>query len=149
MIFKKNKHKSTVAQPFRNTLRSPAVEPVAEPVRKKVSKKIPAIKFPAFGWLQSLLDGSLLTKEGFTRSLPFGIFLGFLGLLYIANSYYSIRQIRKIDALNNEMKEYRYEYITTKSSLMYHSKPSELARRLEGTGVKESVKPPEKIFVEE
>jgi hypothetical protein len=153
MIFKR-KHKKTAAQPvFRNTLRSPAVEPpepTPAPAQVKEKKETPRQNYvPGLGVMQSLLDGSILTRDSFMRALPFGIFLGFIGLIYIANSYYAIRQIRKIDSITNEMKEYQYEYITTKSSLMFHAKPSELARKLEATGIKESVKPPEKIFVNE
>jgi len=131
-----------------NTFRSPQIvadEPAKKTRRKPSSKK----NIPLLGWLQSILDGSILSRDSFTRTLPFGLFLGLLGLLYIANSYYAIRQIRKIDRLMNEMNEYQYEYITTKSSLMYNSKPSELSNRLENSGIKESVKPPEKIFIEE
>lgn len=131
-----------------NTLRSPQIandEPAKKTRRKPSSNK----SIPLLSWLQAVLDGSILTRDSFTRTLPFGLFLGLLGLFYIANSYYAIRQIRKIDKLMNEMNEYQYEYITTKSALMYNSKPSELSNRLEESGVKESVKPPEKIFIEE
>jgi hypothetical protein len=148
MIFRK-KHKVLQEEnPRRNTLRSPVLETPQEapPVAKQKKKRKP-LRIPMLGWVQSMLDGSMLARDSFTRALPFGIFLGVLGLFYIANSYYAIRQIRKIDTLTNDMKEYQYEYITSKSALMFHSKPSEIAKRLEQTGIKESVKPPEKIFI--
>lgn len=148
MIFKKKHKVQKEENPHRNTLRSPVVETPqeAQPAAKEKKKRKP-LRIPMFGWIQSMLDGSVLAKDSFTRTLPFGIFLGVLGLLYIGNSYYAIRQIRKIDTLTNDMKEYQYEYISSKSALMFHSKPSEIAKRLEQTGIKESVKPPEKIFI--
>jgi hypothetical protein len=55
--------------------------------------------------------------------------------------------VRQIEAVKKELKELRYEQITTRSELMYISKQSEVARRLKVTGLKESTVPPEKILI--
>jgi len=54
--------------------------------------------------------------------------------------------VRMNDRTARELKELRYEHITIKSQLMTLSKQSEVAKRLVGTGIQESVVPPEKIF---
>lgn len=97
---------------------------------------------------QTVLAGTFLTRENFIRSIPFLFFLAFLGLLYIANTYYAEKTVRAIDRTKRDLKELRYEHITAKSELMYLSKQSEVIRRLEGTGLKPSVSPPVKVIKE-
>jgi len=89
----------------------------------------------------------LLDKETLVKVLPFIFFLTLLAIVYIANSYYAEKKIREIDALNNELKELRSEYIATKSELMFKSKQSQVAKLVEPLGIKESVYPPVKIKV--
>ncbi len=95
--------------------------------------------------LQSILDGTFLTRENFIRSIPFLFFLAFLAIIYIANTYYAEKTVKSIDRAKKELKELRYEHITVKSELMYLSKQSEVARRLAETGMKPSTVPPVKI----
>ena len=95
--------------------------------------------------IKNLLGGSFLAKDSSIRFLPFVLFLTFLGLIYIANIYYAEENIREIDDLNRELKELRYEYVSTHTKLMHISKQSELAKRLEVLGLKESTTPPYKI----
>ncbi len=95
----------------------------------------------------SVLTGAFLSKERAVRSLPFIFFITFITLLYIANGYYAEGQIRKQNSLTNQLKELRSEFIISKSELSDLSKQSEVAKRLENTGVKESVEPPRKIIV--
>ena len=83
------------------------------------------------------------------KLLPILFFITFLTILYIANIYYAENDIREFNALKKELKELRYEYITSKSNLMRVSKQSEITRRLRGSGVKESVVPPYKLFEKE
>ena len=96
---------------------------------------------------QNVLGGGFLTKDGIVNLLPFLFFATFLTILYIANIYYAEKDIREINALKIELKELRYEYITSKSSLMNIGKQSEVSKRLQGSGVKESIVPPYKLFV--
>jgi hypothetical protein len=95
----------------------------------------------------SVLTGAFLSKEKAVRALPFIFFLTFITLLYIANGYYAEGQIRKQNKLTNQLKELRSEFIISKSELSDLSKQSEVAKRLEALGVKESVEPPRKILV--
>lgn len=92
-----------------------------------------------------ILGGSVLTRDSVLQSLPYLLFLMVLGLFYIANTYYAEKTIIESDRLRTEIKELRYEFVTTRSALMQLSKQSEVAKRLEETGIKESRIPPVKL----
>lgn len=94
----------------------------------------------------SVLDGSFLTRENLLRQIPFMIFITILGVIYIANSYNAEKTIIEISKTKKELEELRFEYITTKSSLMFLSKQSEVAYRLVNSEVKESTVPPIKLI---
>ncbi len=97
--------------------------------------------------MHSMLDGTFLTRNWFRRSIPYVIFLMILAILYITNIFQVEKTKRQIDDLEEELKELRYEYISSRSRLMYESKPSEVARKLEESGIRESRKAPEKIVI--
>ena len=97
--------------------------------------------------LVSLLDGSFMTKEKVIDLLPFLLFVSLIGILYISNRYYSEKNVFRMNAIINELKELRSEYIITKSELMFKSKQSEVAKAVAETGLNESVVPPKKIVV--
>lgn len=99
--------------------------------------------------LASILGGSILTRHRVIQSLPFLGFLAGIALLYIANTYYAEKTIMKSYHLRKELKELRYEFVTNRSRLMFESKQSEVARRLEERGIRESRVPPVKIRIEE
>lgn len=92
-----------------------------------------------------VLGGDFLAYDWARRQINFVFFLAALALLYIANSYYAEDMSRNIDDTNREIKELHYEYISTKSELMHQTKQSEVAKRLEKSGLKESVEPVKKL----
>ncbi len=94
----------------------------------------------------SILDGSFLTRENLLKQIPFIIFITFLAVIYIANSYNAEKTIIEINRTKRQLEELRYEYITTKSKLMFQSKQSEVAYRLSASQVKESIVPPIKLI---
>lgn len=98
---------------------------------------------------QNILGGTFLTRESTAKHLPFLLFLAFIAIIYIGNSYYAEKSIRKIEKLQKQLKEMRYEYISHKSDVNYKSRQSEVANSLKNKGIKESTVPPTKIFVEE
>ncbi|GAB4249095.1 MAG: hypothetical protein Kow0079_01560 [Vicingaceae bacterium] len=95
----------------------------------------------------AFLSGSFFSKEAFIASIPYLLFLSVLGVLYIANGYYTEKIVRKIAKTGTEIKELRSEYITLKSDLNYKSKQSQVAQATKEMGLKESVTPPNKIVV--
>ena len=94
-----------------------------------------------------MLDGTFLTKDKFRRAMPFLVFLLVLGILYISNIFHVERTKRQIDDLEEELRELRYEYISSRSKLMYESKPSEIVTKLKETGIGESMDPPRKVMI--
>lgn len=94
---------------------------------------------------RSVMDGSFLTRENVIRFFPLILYLTFLSILYVANSYYAEKRIIEIDRIKKELKELRYTYISTESKSRSLSKQSEVARKLESTGIKESTVPPKKL----
>jgi hypothetical protein len=97
--------------------------------------------------LHSMLDGTFLAKGVFLKAMPFIIFLMILGVIYITNIFKVERTKRQIDDLDEELRELRYEYISSRSKLMYESKPSEIVIKLKDTGIGESMDPPKKIML--
>lgn len=98
------------------------------------------------GAFQNVLGGNFLRREGSVRMLPYLLFLAILVMFYIANTYHAEKKEREIQALRKELKELRYEYITTRSELMHQSQQSEVATKLRGTDIKESRVPPVKVI---
>ncbi len=92
-----------------------------------------------------IMGGRVLSRNSTRKFLPFLFFLALLAVIYIGNTYYAEKKIREINELKNELKELRYDYITSKSELMFHSKQSEIVNMLRSTGIKESKEPPRKI----
>ncbi len=99
---------------------------------------------------KSLIDGSVLTRNGVVNQVPFIIFLTFLAILYIANRYHAERVVRETVKIQREVEELRFESITTASGLMYISKQSEVTRMVQEKklGLEELVEPPSKIVIE-
>lgn len=136
----------------KNTVKkADSAEPVNDPEPKVAAKK----RFRRIKMLNknisfsksaaSVLDGSFLTRENLLRQIPFIIFITFMGIMYIANSYNAEKTIIEIGRTKNQLEELRYEYITVKSNLVFQSKQSNVAYRLSNTQVKESTVPPIKL----
>ncbi|HEX5168031.1 MAG TPA: FtsL-like putative cell division protein [Cyclobacteriaceae bacterium] len=89
-------------------------------------------------------------EEGFPVDyLPKILFVMLLGLLYIGNTHYAEKTVRRINQIQTDVEDLRADYTTLKSDLMFASKQSELARKVKELGLKESLTPPYKIEVEE
>jgi hypothetical protein len=89
-------------------------------------------------------------EEGFpVQYLPKILFVLFLGLIYIGNTHYAEKTTRAINAAQSEVEDLRADFTTLKSDLMFAGKQSEVARRVKGFGLKESLHPPFKVEVEE
>jgi hypothetical protein len=112
-----------------------------EPKKKKKKKENSVLK-----GLQSVMDGTILAKDTVVKTLPYVFFLTFIAILYIANSYYAEKKIIEIEKIKKEIKELRSESISNKSKLMICSRRSEVFKRIEPYGIKESVVPPRKII---
>ena len=75
-----------------------------------------------------------------TTDLVFGnfiyvMFLGFLAIVYIANAHFAERGVRRIQMLQKEIKELKWEYTSNKSHTMYRSMQSQMDASLESSGL--------------
>lgn len=101
-----------------------------------------------FSGIEKRLKLESYFEEGFpVKYLPKILFVMVLGLLYISNTHYAEKTVRKISAIQAEVEDMRADYTTLKSDLMFASKQSEVARKVKIFGLKESLKPPYKVEV--
>ena len=103
-----------------------------------------------FSGLERRLKLETYFEEGFpVQYLPKIMFVMLIGLLYISNTHYSEKTVRRIDHVQSEVEDLRADYTTLKSDLMYASKQSEVARKVKVIGLKESLNPPTKVTIAE
>ncbi|MCE2936243.1 MAG: FtsL-like putative cell division protein [Cyclobacteriaceae bacterium] len=101
-----------------------------------------------FSGLEKRLKLESYFEEGFpVQYLPKILFVMVLGLLYISNTHHAERTTRAINRAQTEVEDLRADYTTLKSDVMFASKQSEVARRVKEIGLKESLRPPYKIVV--
>lgn len=101
--------------------------------------------------LKEVFDGTILTK-GFFRKNVWMILIIVTGMLvYIGNHYGVIMALNKIDDLNQELADVKYEALTQSSSLMRESRQSRVRELVEKKGLElvDSKTPPFVIQVEE
>jgi preprotein translocase subunit SecY len=133
-----------MASLVKNTIIAPKEEPkVREPKPPKVAKSALSSSF------SNLISGSFLEGQKVIKQVPFILCIALLAMVYIGNNYNAQKTAIAINKTRKEIEGLRYEYISTKANLMYISKQSEIVKRLEGSGLKETIVPPEKIFIEE
>lgn len=113
-------------------------EDFERPKRREVSRN----------FFTTLLTEGVVSKEAASESMPFIIFLAFLGMLYIGNRHYAENTIRRIDKLNKEVKELSWDFKTLKADLMLKSTQTEVSKKVDTLGLKEPVAPPIKIVVD-
>jgi hypothetical protein len=121
------------------------VEPLVEKTTQNEKPKKQGKKGVLAKVLSSIFGGSFLSNEKAFEMAPFILFLGFIAIFYIANGYYADDKIREVNRTSNDIKQLRTEYISSKSDLMFVSKQSEIAKRVEKLGLKEPVVAPMKI----
>lgn len=99
---------------------------------------------------RSVLDGSFLGDDNFLDSLPYLLFISFLGILYIANTFHAESILRERKNLESEIRELHPEAISISSQLMLMSNQTEVAKlcRELGMGLHENLDPPYKIVLE-
>jgi hypothetical protein len=111
---------------------------------KEEFRELKGISFKEF------LYGRFLAGRSVGQHWGFLAFLVFLGVLYIGNRYQMERLLDRQADLLQEIKELKYEAITTSSELMNMSKQSEVMERVNRAGIELEVlkTPPRKLEVE-
>jgi len=112
-------------------------------VEEKPKREIPDNFFTQF------FTKRFISSEKATNALPFVLFLAFLGMVYIGNMHLAEKNIRDIDDLTKEVKERGWDFKTTKAEMAFKSTLTEVAKRADTIGIRQSVEPPKKITVKE
>ena len=118
----------------------------------KINSKIKSKGFAKgiFSGIERRLKLENYFEEGFpVKYLPKILFVMAIGLIYISNTHYAEKTVRKINNIQAEVEDLRADYTTLKSDLMFASKQSEVAKKVKAFEIKESLKPPFKVEVEE
>jgi len=110
---------------------------------KSAKKEIPD------NFLTQFLTNGFISADKAIKALPFVLYIALLGMIYIGNRHLAEKNIRDIDKLNKEVKELSYGYKVTKADLAYKSTLTEVAKRVDTLGIKESLQPPQKIVDKE
>jgi hypothetical protein len=132
-----------------NQFRNRSTEPEQEIDEVEAQKVVEPIKEDgaATAFFRKLFTEGVVSKESATGMLPYLMFLCVLGMIYIANSHMAVKNIRDIDRLNKEVKELSWEYKSLKADLMFKSKQTEVAAKVDTLGLKQLIEPPKKIIV--
>jgi hypothetical protein len=97
-------------------------------------------------FFHNIIIGDFFSRDSFFKTIPYLGYLTVLAIAYISNTYYAEKTFRQIEKIKIDLKELRFQYISSKSELMYYSKQTEIAKRVIPAGLKETKIPPFKIF---
>lgn len=128
-----------------NRLRTEIQEAEAE--KELVVEEKPVKEISENALLQLFSRG--FNAERATSALPFVLYLAFLGMIYIGNMHLAEKNIRDIDKIGKEVKELSWDYKTAKADLAYKSTLTEVAKRVDTLGLKESIEPPQRLKAQE
>ena len=118
----------------------------------KIKSKIKSKGFAKgiFSGIERRLKLENYFEEGFpVKYLPKILFVMVIGLIYISNTHYAEKTVRRINNIQAEVEDLRADYTTLKSDLMFASKQSEVTKKVKAFELKESLTPPYKVEVEE
>ncbi len=118
---------------------------IEEEAEIEVVEEKPAKKEIPDNFFMQLFKKGVVSAETATQALPFILFLAMLGMIYIANRNLAENNIRDIDKIGKQVKELSYDFKTTKAELAFKSTLTEVAKRADTLGIKESLQPPQKI----
>lgn len=98
-----------------------------------------------------VLSGSVLTEDFFVKNTVFIAVVLVLMVLYISSRYNYIEQMSKIESLQKELKDAKYEYQTVSSQLTAVSRQSQVIKLVEQDqlGLEISSKPSYEIDAKE
>lgn len=77
--------------------------------------------------------------------LRFVLFLTVVGLFYIWNTHYAVKQVRKMEALKGEVKELKSKFLMRESTLRAGIRLSEISDRVDSLGLYKPSAPPYKL----
>jgi hypothetical protein len=113
---------------------------------QSINEAAPKTSKKGLGGLLGRFDSA--SESGLSKmllNLPYVLFLVMLAVLHIANNHAAENYARNIVSTEKEVKQLRWQYMTTTSGLMLKSKQSEVAKLVDAQGLKELRIPPYKI----
>ncbi len=90
--------------------------------------------------------GTMLSDWLFDN-LSFVFFLFFLSLIYVANANLADKQVRQIQSLEKEIKDYKWRYNAAEADVMLTTKQSEVEKKVEPFGLKASNQRTKRIVI--
>ncbi|SHJ12110.1 hypothetical protein SAMN04488096_108159 [Mesonia phycicola] len=93
------------------------------------------------------LKGKFLISDDALKNWSFILFCTALAIIMIACSHSAERKVHQIAKLNKEVRELRSEHVDLEKDLMQLKMESTILKKLEGSGLGASKKPPHKIVV--
>ncbi len=121
---------------------------VTDDKKSETTSAVPEEKRAAKSGRNSGESFILFKREEASRWLPFVLFLFGLVIVYISIQQFSERTVRQTEKINHDIKELRSEYLSTKAELMQSSLQTDIARKLEYSGLKELREPAMKFNLE-
>lgn len=82
-----------------------------------------------------ILGGTVLTEDFFWKNARFIITLIIIVVLYISNRYSCIEKMAKIESLQRELKDAKYESLTISAKVMGVSRESKVEELVQKNGV--------------
>ena len=89
----------------------------------------------------NVLGGSFLVRENFVKQFPFMMTITILLMILITNTHIAESRTREIASANKQLRDLRAKYVELRANDMEASLQSTLVKKLEGTGIKESLDP--------
>ena len=109
--------------------------------RTKKRSKTAATKNKKPSSFVQILNGDFLTKEFMLKNLNFIFFTMFLLLVVVGKGYYGKHLSRDVMNTQKKVDELTSDYFEAKATLEEKTRRSELVRKLEHTGLKETINP--------
>lgn len=83
------------------------------------------------------------------KFLPYILFIMVIGIFYIGNNHYTEKTIRKINKVEQQVEDLKAHYRTLQADYMHARLQSEVAKKVNKIGLKESSTPPKKIVIKQ
>lgn len=93
------------------------------------------------------LGGDVFSKFSVVKQLPFVLYVAFLLMLYISNTYWAEDMRLEIKNKSKLLENRRVESVSLQAEITRLSRQSELVKVLNHKGIKESVEPVKRIVV--
>ena len=115
---------------------------------KVKSKKLKQESESVFSFIENKFSLNNLFRNGLPlKYIPYILFITAIGVFYIVNHHYTEKTIRKIHKVEQQVEDLKAHYRTLQADYMHARLQSEVAKKVNKIGLKESSTPPKKIVI--